>query len=447
MPEAIRLSCVPNASSSRLELGRSAIAVVIESLVRDGLGLLPAVSARLPVAPWPDALKLDDSDEGVGLDSLARLDLAARVSELFHVHEVGMEDYLLARRSFGAWIEIVQTALHAGVGALTFRTSGSTGEAKAYRHPVGRLLREAAFWRDWLGKSYPHEPRRILRLVPPHHLYGFIWGTLLSAVADLPTLDRRPDEASLEDLSPGDIIIAAPPQWCFWAANPRPFPPGVLGICSTGPLALETANVLLTQRLSQIWAVYGTSESGAIAVGPATGGGLTLLPRWTRADAERLQDGDPDGEADPLLLSDKLIWLDARRFNLAGRRDSAVQVGGTNVFPARVARLLEEHPEVSLARVRLSPRSGRLEAFIVPAPDTAPGLPARLDAWSGARLSVPERIYGFTLGAAIPLSALGKETAWSVSSTAEQTPVAPPGQGEAGVSNAPDLHKGEEHGY
>ena len=94
-----------------------------------------------------------------------------------------------------------------------------------------------------------------------------------------------------------------------------------------------------------------------------------------------------------------------------------MQVGGTNVFPARVRSVLLAHPLVADAAVRLmAPAEGtRLKAFIVPrdGADKAT-LPAELERWVQQRLSAPERPRAFSFGAALPVNAQGKGCDWGM---------------------------------
>ena len=91
-----------------------------------------------------------------------------------------------------------------------------------------------------------------------------------------------------------------------------------------------------------------------------------------------------------------------------------MQVGGINIFPARLEAQLREHPGVADASVRLSTGSGsqRLKAFIVPngtVPETT--LANALEQWT-ASLPAPERIRSFTFGSTLPTNELGKRTDW-----------------------------------
>jgi acyl-coenzyme A synthetase/AMP-(fatty) acid ligase len=127
-----------------------------------------------------------------------------------------------------------------------------------------------------------------------------------------------------------------------------------------------------------------------------------------------------DGSIGLHAIQDQLAWRDARQFSLCGRVDEAVQVGGTNVFPARVRQVLLDHPQVADAQVRLmSPDEGsRLKAFVVPTPDTDPvALRSELWRWTESRLTVPERPKAFRIGAQLPRNAMGKLSDWPLDAT------------------------------
>ena len=106
---------------------------------------------------------------------------------------------------------------------------------------------------------------------------------------------------------------------------------------------------------------------------------------------------------------------------MAGRRDRAVQVGGTNVYPDRVARVLRAHPKVADCAVRLMrPEEGwRLKAFVVPDGVSAGAIgdPAdlrrELRRWLRDKVEASERPGSITLGAVLPLDDQGKAADWT----------------------------------
>lgn len=127
----------------------------------------------------------------------------------------------------------------------------------------------------------------------------------------------------------------------------------------------------------------------------------------------------PDGSTELQPPQDSLVWSGERSFAVGARSDGAVQVGGVNVFPARIRAVLLEHPDVADAAVRLmrADEGVRLKAYIVPRdgnPDAGAALLAPLRAWIDARLAAPERPKALTFGPALPRSAMGKPADWTI---------------------------------
>nr|QQZ51416.1 hypothetical protein JKL49_10555 [Phenylobacterium glaciei] len=59
-----------------------------------------------------EELSLVDS-AGLACDSLDLLNLASAVAEAVQMHRAGVEDYLLARRTIGDWVDIVGASWNA----------------------------------------------------------------------------------------------------------------------------------------------------------------------------------------------------------------------------------------------------------------------------------------------------------------------------------------------
>ena len=362
-----------------------------------------------PARPWPPGQALGEG--GLGLDSLDLLTVAGALSELLQLHESGLDDYLLARRGFGDWLHVARAALARHDRALTFRTSGSTGEPRRCTHPLARLEAEAAFWGALLAGR-----RRVLAAVPAHHIYGMIFTVLLPrhlAGAEVLDIRGRSPAALRALLRPGDLVVGHPAWWTAVARGlPEGVPEDVTGITSTAPCPEATARAVTAAGFARLVQVYGSSETAGIGWREAPDAPYELLPAWRRGEQELLR------EDELIPWPDRLDWKDERHFGVLGRRDGAVQVGGVNVHPERIAAVLREHPAVAQAAVRLMrPEEGsRLKAFVVP---HGPGadedaLRASLAAQVEARLPPPERPRAFTFGPAIPLTPMGKLADWSV---------------------------------
>lgn len=390
--------------------GRLAVARVVTDLVADEAARLRPGLAGLPPRPWDEALALDE--RGLGLDSLERLTTAAALADALNLRASGLEDLLLAQRCVGGWIDIAQRALAVDDSRLIFRTSGSTGDPEPCEHTLAGLLQEVAVLSELLGQR-----RRVLSFVPAHHIYGFLFTVLLPWRLGIAVVDLRASapQSLGRHAQPGDLVVTHPMHAALLARHAGPLPEDVVGVTSTAPCPAEVHRALTRpQRFARLVQVYGSSQTAGVGWRDDPDAPYTLMPYWRRheRDDAKLRRAPDDTE---VAAQDHLVWQDARRFVVTGRRDQAVQVGGVNVFPARIAALLETHPDVAAAAVRrMAPHEGeRLKAFIVPREGADPDRLAReLPAWADGRLRPAERPRAWRFGAALPVNAQGKACDW-----------------------------------
>jgi 4-coumarate--CoA ligase len=202
------------------------------------------------------------------------------------------------------------------------------------------------------------------------------------------------------------------------------FPAGVHGVNSTGPCPPGLLSGLLERSLERMVEVYGSSETGGIGWREDPGDPCRLLPHWTLTEGgESLVRHLPDGSfGEPISAPDHLVPIPGG-FALGGRRDHAVQVGGVNVFPERVAEIIRSHPDVSDCEVRLMrpDEGGRLKAFVVleelenrarEANGDVRQERQELELWLRQTLSAPERPVSPTFGESVPRNEQGKISDW-----------------------------------
>lgn len=399
------------------------LAHVVADLVADEVGRLRPGGSALPPRPWPLDLALNE--QGLGLDSLERLTVAAALNEALHLHESGLEDLLLVRQTLGEWLEVVADGLAHFDARLTFLTSGSSGSAKPCTHALASLQQEVDHLAT-LTADLAARPQRLLSAVPAHHIYGFLFTVLLPARLGVDTVidvRRHTPQALARLLQPGDLLVSHPAHWALVARHAGALPGGVHGITSTAPCPDDVAQALQAIGLASLTQVYGSSETAGIATRRGAGAPYQLMPFWARAaaDAGALLRTMPDGALVAHRVQDRLDWTGPHSFHVCGRLDDAVQVGGTNVFPAQVRQTLLGHPQVADAAVRLmAPEEGaRLKAFIVPAPGADPAaLCADLWSWTAERLAAPARPKAYTTGDQLPRNALGKLADWPIGAQA-----------------------------
>ncbi|MGJ7914133.1 AMP-binding enzyme [Massilia sp. LXY-6] len=393
---------------------RSALLRFVADLVAAELAALRHEPLLLPTG-WSASLSLQHD---LGADSLELLQLAGSLADTLQMQRSGIEDYLLARRTLGGWLDLATAALQQWDGELTFRTSGSTGTPKRCTHALAALEQEAAS----LAALFPRR-RRLLLAVPSHHIYGFLFGVLLPRHLGLAPEQvvcvraRLPSRVARHTL-PGDLVVGHPQFWQAATGSEARFADDVTGASSTAPCPDAVAEQAEAAGLASLVQVYGASETGGLGWRTSHRDAYRLLPYLERvpgADDELRRRG-PGGETRILRPQDGLAWCGAERFTVGLRRDAAVQVGGINVFPERAREALLAHPLVEDAAVRLMrPDEGqRLKAFVVPRPGAGAAFAQELRAWLDARLTPLERPKAITLGERLPRGALGKPADWRI---------------------------------
>jgi 4-coumarate--CoA ligase (photoactive yellow protein activation family) len=381
---------------SRMVIHRMACAIVAAEIRRlRGPGL-----AGLPPGDWPESMRLDDS--GLGVDSLEQLGALGALAEIFCLDGASLP--VDPPQTVGDWIDWIERGHALAPDQIVVMTSGSTGTPRACIHATADLLIEAGY----LAGLFP-DRRRIVAMVPAHHLYGIVWTALLPAALAIPVAVRSVGAAF--DLQSGDLVVAVPEQWASILRLCRRMPQDLYGVSSAGSLPDTLANDLLTAGLARLVDVYGSSETGAIALRQFPASDYALLPRWEFAE----DDEDwllRDTKARRVPLPDRVERTGPRSLRPVGRRDSAVQVAGHNVWPERVAMQLNQCDGVDQIAVRLGV-NGRLKAFVVPVPGAEPSqVGATLQQFAASRLSEAERPKSFCFGNALPRNEMGKLTDW-----------------------------------
>ena len=194
----------------------------------------------------------------------------------------------------------------------------------------------------------------------------------------------------------------------------------MIGATSSAPCPDDLAKALQAAGMGKLVQVYGSFETGGVGWRECAASPFQAFPFWRRvADAAAVLERTlPGGACARYAIHDELEWTDADTFRPAGRIDEAVQVGGVNVFPARVAAGLRENPALPDASVRLVRADERnwLKACIVPrAAHVDCGQPqAQLAIGVRDRFDSPQRPMVFSFGSQLPRQANGKLADWII---------------------------------
>lgn len=392
---------------------------------RSGLFVGTHINEQTSITPSHSSNLSDTSKTSFNADSLELLNLAGRVNQMFHLHEAGVEDYLLKRRTVGDWADIVEAALQQGVQHISFQTSGSTGEPKLCTHTITSLEQEIHELASILNA-----PTRVLVCVPAHHIYGFLFTAMLPSYLNIPVVEGMEIAPSVlmrlveDEPNINTILVSFPTYWTYLATSIGKFPAGVTGVTSTAPCPLTLKQTLLSKGIKRLVEVYGSSETGGVGFRNDTDEYLTLFSYWQMhvnssneaTITRKLPDTTPDTSA---MLMDYVEQRDKRHFKPVGRVDGGVQVGGVNVFPQRVAeqfRAIECVADAVVRKMRVE-EGERLKAFIILQRgwDATPETERIIRAWITANLSAPEQPKALTItvfGTELPRNAMGKPADW-----------------------------------
>jgi len=402
--------------NSALELTAPDLRALLASLIR-GSGL-HASKAHYLLANSLDMDTLASMQPSQsGLEEYELRSVAHAFTEMLCIPDTAV-DRLMSCPTLDEWALCALGFWRSNPAELVFKTSGSTGTPNACKQSFALLEQEIQAQAEIFK-----EHTRIITLVPRHHIYGFLFSILLPKALGIPVLDLPlvPSRSQMEQLRPGDLIVAFPMFWKSLAVLAPSFPPGVCGVTSTGPCPADVIHTLLNLGLCRITEVYGSSETGGIGTRHHPDHAYTLLPFWTpltiQADhptilKRRLPDGETAGS---FKLPDLIHWETARTFRPLKRQDKCVQVAGVNVYPEKVADCIRSHTMVRSCVVRLMrPDEGqRLKAFVVLRDES------RIDAfrrdirmWLVQRLTASEIPKSLTFGTALPTNDMGKDADW-----------------------------------
>ena len=386
-------------------LSADACKATLQHLIASTLAPNRGVSAGDLLA---DLAGCDDLRSGAAaLDSLDQLTVARPIAEFFELEKAGIEQYLLRYHRLDQWSQLICESL--AQGALThlwFRTGGTTGKSQLVSRSIAHLTAETARIGRLVSGS-----KRVVLLVPLNHIYGFIWGPLLSNQLGVPFV-HGPEALGIahHGLRKNDLLIAVPEWWHYLGQSRSPIPAGVTGVTSTAPCPAQVIDSALERGLDSMIEVYGSSETAGIGWRNDVRQAFQLFDHWHRQDTDHIV----SVEGDIHLLPDEVRWHDDRSLCPVRRRDHAIQVAGTNVWPDRVRAFIEQHPRVSACAVRPmdTAQGKRLKAYIVPAQPYGDDVLVELRAWINARLPAAERPVHLTQGPSLPRNPMGKLCDW-----------------------------------
>jgi 3-hydroxymyristoyl/3-hydroxydecanoyl-(acyl carrier protein) dehydratase len=251
-------------------------------------------------------------------------------------------------------------------------TSGSTGAHLACLKTAGQLLGEARL----LCRLFDMGPgTRVLATVPPSHIYGLLFGVLVPFMGGGALVRSTPHHAETiaaeARRASADVLCSVPAHLQVVAAlAPGALPPLRRIFSSGAPLPAEAARAVATLAGVPVVEVLGSSETGGIAwrqgggdplwqpfpgiaVASDEDGVMTVRSPFASAPVSDAPGAVLDGAEGPPPVrgADRIRLAPDGRFELLGRADGVVKIGGSRIAIAEVERCLLEIPGVREAAV------------------------------------------------------------------------------------------------
>jgi long-chain acyl-CoA synthetase len=367
-----------------------------------------------------DAVKASsDWKSDFSLDSMDRMALASACAECFNIYDSGREDTLLGKANAERWSEIIALAQSETTRNMTFRSSGSTGGAKHFRHRAEWLEEEALHWSKQVRL---HARTRIVAHVPLHHIYGYLWVALLSAMSGLPFVRLPVERLRAPALVDGDVLITTPHLLESWVERGvQCAASDVIAVTSTGRFTrMSAGEARATLGLSSIWEIYGSSETAGLGLRKSDETHYAWLPYFTptidASNAVVSISRKLGNQTITIALPDRVIASDQKHFAVGARTDDIAKIAGHRIDLSELRELLRKAPGVADANVRATEDGGHgaLKVFLVAATtDTShEELVASVKTWLAAHWQHVGFVSQWRVGGAVPTNTIGKSIDW-----------------------------------
>jgi acyl-coenzyme A synthetase/AMP-(fatty) acid ligase len=259
----------------------------------------------------------------------------------------------LARQSAPA--PLVLAPIEADREIVVVYTSGSTGTPLRCPKTALQLLGEA----EALASTFSiGVGDHVFATVPPHHIYGLLFGLLVPLVSGASfvretSLHAAP-LAAMYAAERANVLVSVPAHLRgLEVLDPDAFAAAPRRVFSSGAALPEAVSIMLAERFDwRVTEVLGSSETGGIGHRTAiTRAGQSAEPFVPlpgvvvrEGDGGRMEVTSPFVDASapvPYVSADRIVALDGGRFAHLGRADGVVKVGGTRVSLQEIeARLL-----------------------------------------------------------------------------------------------------------
>ncbi len=242
----------------------------------------------------------------------------------------------------------IGTTLEADRHIATVHTSGSTGGHRGIRKTAGQLLGEART----LARVFELTSGPVLATVPPHHIYGLLFGVLAPLAAGIPFVRERAlhaeTVAATVQAAGVKVLVSTPAHLRGLEVLESGGLDGLQTVFSSGaPLHPETGKMLWERFGVVVTEVLGSTETGGIGWRRSTGGQVGA--HWQALPGVGV-DAAPDGrlvldspfcppdDPRPRLCDDRIELVGPGRFVHLGRWDDVIKIAGKRLSLGELER-------------------------------------------------------------------------------------------------------------
>lgn len=257
---------------------------------------------------------------------------------------------------------------------VRIHTSGSTGAPEPHCKTLGQLVRGALVLGARIEQLLDDNLRTLQQMVcsvRPQHMFGIEASIMLALVHGIPVFDRRP-------LFPADVRAAF--EQCkgnvLWTTTPLHLRALAQSgetlrhcraiISSTMPLASELAAQVETMTGAPVLEIYGSSETGAVAM-RRTAGDVRWRPLQGVTFEPTTQGTLFSGThfSSPQLLADRIEPDAQGDFRLLGRQADLIKIAGRRASLAGLDLLLQDLPGLVDGAFYLPPSGKPTERLVL----------------------------------------------------------------------------------
>ncbi|MFO7560647.1 MAG: fatty acid--CoA ligase family protein [Desulfobacterales bacterium] len=269
----------------------------------------------------------------------------------------------------------LETAIDLNREFLFLFTGGSTGKPQVWPKTVRNLFSEVFYH---IEKHALSAQDRFVATVPPHHIYGLLFSVLVpfavSAGIASETITFPQEIVSAVQQQDATIMVSVPMHYKALCGHPIPDHSLRLALSSAGVLDKTDNERFCSLNHTGILEIYGSTETGGIAFRCRANGEAAFTAFDTidiKIPDEKIHvrsdyispnvNREPDGY---FQTGDCGRDLGGSRFELLGRSDGIVKIGGKRVDLQEIREKIMQLQEVQDAVILSSPAPSGREAEI-----------------------------------------------------------------------------------